>query len=178
MDNKHHPWWVCRTVVSKRGTKEGFGCFRPAICCCDEKSLIAHENWGEAEQQCCCHSYVETTQCCVFLEHPAYCRPKKHQTQAELAVRPIITGRKIDISDAMLSGPVLKTAITLATCVTLFGLMSCNAAACEKDKGVDCLISYHGFISYHGARACGVTFIMPIPWRYRSASTIRVQRRS
>ena len=72
----------------------------------------------------------------------------------------------------MLSGHVLKTAMTLATCVTLFGLMSWNAAACEKDKGVDCLISYHR------ALACGFIFIMPIPWRYRSASTIRVPRRS
>ena len=83
-----------------------------------------------------------------------------------------MTGRKINISDAMLSGPVLKTAMKLATCVTLFGLMSWNAAVCEKDKGVDCLISYHR------ARACGFIFIMPIPWRYRSAPTIRDPRRS
>ena len=72
----------------------------------------------------------------------------------------------------MLSGHVLKTAMMLATCVTLFGLMSWNAAAFEKDKGVDCLVSYHR------ARACGFIFIMPIPWWYRSASTIRVPRRS
>jgi hypothetical protein len=72
MDNKHHPWWVHRTVVSKRGTKGCFGCFRPAICCCEEKSLIAHENWDEAEQQCRCHNHVEKPQCYVFLEHPAY----------------------------------------------------------------------------------------------------------
>ena len=37
----------------------------------------------------------------------------------------------------MVSGPLLKTAMTLATCVTLLGLMSWNAAAFEKDKGVD-----------------------------------------
>ena len=72
----------------------------------------------------------------------------------------------------------MKTAMTLATCVTLFGLMSWNAADFEKDKGVDCLISYNGLISYHTARACGFIFIMLIPLWYRFASAIRVPRRS
>ena len=52
----------------------------------------------------------------------------------------------------------------------------CSHLAKDMDgfglKGVDCLISYYR------ARACGFIFIMPIPWRYRSASTIRVPRRS